>query len=71
MPVPLILTGGLLAAAVLAAGEGPGADPTDRPREHAEVIKSSAHEYVIRMGGTMDGPSTRSPIAIKSCQAFM
>ena len=62
MPVPLILTGGLLAVAVFAAGGGPEAAPTDRPRQHAEVIKSSTHEYVIEMGGTMDGPSTRSPI---------
>jgi len=62
MPVPLILTGGLLAAAVLAAGEGPGAAPADQPRQHAETITSWSHEYVVEMGGTMDGPSTRSPI---------
>jgi len=31
-------------------------------RSHAETITSSDHEYTVEMGGTMDGPSTRTPI---------
>ncbi|MCX7824172.1 MAG: hypothetical protein N2689_01260 [Verrucomicrobiae bacterium] len=29
---------------------------------HAETVTSARHEFVIRMGGTMDGENTRTPI---------
>lgn len=51
---------GLCAVAAISAQADP--DPTDHPRQHTETITSSAHEYAVEMGGTMDGPSTRSPI---------
>jgi hypothetical protein len=45
------------------AQQGPsGGAPPDEPKEHVELATSSRHEYAILLGGTMDGPSTRSPI---------
>jgi hypothetical protein len=44
----------LLPLAVLAA------DPA--PRHHAETITAARREFVIRMGGTMDGENTRTPV---------
>jgi hypothetical protein len=59
MPAALVVLCGWLVAPTVAQPIG---DPTDLPREHVETISSSSHEYVIDMGGTMDGPSTRDPI---------
>ena len=40
-----------------------GALGQDEPaKTHEEEAAGNRHEYVIRMGGTMDGPSTRGPI---------
>lgn len=32
------------------------------PRQYTETITATRHEFVIRMGGTMDGENTRTPI---------
>lgn len=44
----------------------------DEPvKTHTETAGTARHEYVIRVGGTMDGPSTRSPIGYAAWeQAF-
>lgn len=44
-------------AALPAAGQ-----TTPTPRTHSEVTASPNHRFVIRMGGTMDGENTRTPI---------
>ncbi len=36
------------------------ADPA--PRQHTETITAARHEFVLRMGGTMDGDNTRTPV---------
>ena len=59
---PYALIGSRPAQLERGAGEKTGEGPTDRAREHTEIITSAGHEYVIEMGGTMDGPSTRDPI---------
>ncbi|MGD9495095.1 MAG: putative Ig domain-containing protein [Armatimonadota bacterium] len=40
------------------------ADAEDQatPRSHTEAVTAGEHEYVITMGGTLDGPTTRDPI---------
>jgi hypothetical protein len=48
----------LLPAAVLAA------EPL--PRQHAETITAARHEFAIKMGGTMDGENTRTPIGYQA-----
>jgi hypothetical protein len=56
---------GLCAHPVSTRGE------TGAPKEHVEKITSSRQEYIITMGGTMDGPGTRSPIGYSAwSQAF-
>ena len=32
------------------------------PRQHTETITAARHEFVLRMGGTMDGENTRTPV---------
>jgi hypothetical protein len=32
------------------------------PRRYVEVIEATIHEYVVRMGGQIDGASTRDPV---------
>ncbi len=44
----------LLSCAVACAGPA--------PRSHTETITTARHEFVLRMGGTMDGENTRTPI---------
>jgi hypothetical protein len=36
------------------------ADPT--PRQHTETITTARHEFVLQMGGIMDGENTRTPV---------
>jgi len=40
------------------------AEPT--PRRHSETVTSARHEFVIRMGGTMDGENTRTPVGYQA-----
>jgi len=35
-------------------------------KQHAETITAAEHEYVIRMGGTLDGVNTRDPIGYQT-----
>jgi len=41
------------------------------PRTHTEIITEAEHDYVVTMGGTLDGPATRDPIGYQPwSQAF-
>ena len=52
-----------LFGAVIGPAKEPYADRADdKPRQHVERVSGSPHEYEIKLGGTVDGVMTRSPI---------
>ncbi|HKQ61860.1 MAG TPA: hypothetical protein VJS92_11235, partial [Candidatus Polarisedimenticolaceae bacterium] len=48
-----MLAGSAIVALALAAGA---------PREHVELVAAARHSFTLRLGGTLDGFNTRSPI---------
>lgn len=52
----------LPALMVVAAVSWAQTDEQLTPHSHTEVITDGEHDYVVTMGGALDGPSTRDPI---------
>jgi hypothetical protein len=59
---------GLSLAALLTiwCGVASAQEQGGQEKQHTETITSAQHEYVIELGGTMDGPSTRDPIGYQA-----
>jgi len=56
-PVAVGLTAVVLTTAAFATTQ-----PADTPREHRETLRAGRCEYVVTMGGNVDGVMTRDPI---------
>ncbi len=59
---------GLILAALLTiwCGVASAQEQSGQEQQHTETITAAQHEYVIELGGTMDGPSTRDPIGYQA-----